>query len=772
MGALFLRMFRDWCFTSNSAWHNNGRIVVAWDPAVFSVDIQFCSSQCTHCWVEPRNGLQSFYCTFVYAFNEEVRRVDLWKDLRCLRSQKPWVLLGDFNATINIEEKVGVKVRTLHYEAFRECMIDCDLEDVQFNGCFHTWSNKQDPPDRIVAKLDRVLGNNTWMEVFEKATRFSVYNDIISAAWSDSVQGVPMFKVITKLKRVKIALKHMNKSHVGDVISFYSSSSSELERVQQAVHIDPLNPYLIDEERRIMNDHERIKGIYLDFLKQKSRMLWIQQGDANTNLLHRSLKARRKQNSVMAIRDNSGVWQETAEGVQHAFLEYYNQLLGDKMDNRIKVKASIMKEGPVLSSNNIQDLLKPFGKDEVREAVFRFPMIKLRGRMVLIVLSFKSIGILLERRLREVLPHLVAEKQSGFIKGRSIGQNVLVCQELLKHYGRSNCKPSCTIKMDIRKAYDTLDWDFLEEMLEAFGFPSQFMKLIMVCVKTPKFSLMINGMLHGFFSSKRGLRQGDPISPLLFVLRMEYLNRIFMKVARHEKFRFHDRCSDLQLTHMCFADDVILFMHGDFMSIYLMLQGVELFSKSSGLQINNSKTEIICRGMVDEEIQRVLQVSKFREGSLPIKYLGIPINSKGISAIDCASIVDKMVARIKNWSWKYLSFAARLGAMEFDGAGNVAWEDVCKSKAKGGLGIRDVDLWNIAAMGKYVWAVAKNKESLWGEEDIWQLFFGCCYSNSCLAQITEWLGWKAFDRTLNGLLRWLVNVKGVSQFWLFFGKVV
>ncbi|XP_062114662.1 uncharacterized protein LOC133825776 [Humulus lupulus] len=90
-----------------------------------------------------------------------VRRADLWEDLRCLRSMSPWVLLGDFNATINIEERVGVKVRTLHSEAFRECMIDCELEDVHYNGCFHTWSNNQDPPDRIVAKLDRVLGNST-----------------------------------------------------------------------------------------------------------------------------------------------------------------------------------------------------------------------------------------------------------------------------------------------------------------------------------------------------------------------------------------------------------------------------------------------------------------------------------------------------------------------------------------------------------------------------------------------------------------------------------
>ncbi|XP_062085454.1 uncharacterized protein LOC133791548 [Humulus lupulus] len=433
MGALFLRIFRDWCFTSNSAWHNNGRIIVAWDPTVFSMDIQFCTSQCIHCWIEPKNGLKPFYCTFVYAFNEEVKRAVPWDDLRRLRSKSPWVLLGDFNATVNNEERIGERVRTLHSEAFRECLLDCDLEDVHFNGFYFTWSNKQDQPDRIVAKLDRVLGNSTWMEVFEKASvcflpeglfdhsplvlslsnlvvlgrkpfkyfnmwqRFSMYNEVVSEAWRGTVQGVPMFNVITKLKRVKVALKQMNNHHVGDVNPLYTHFISELERVQQAVHRELQNPQLVEEEKRVRIEHERITGIYLDFLRQKSRLLWLHQGDANTHLFHRSLKSKRKQNTVLAIRDASGNWQDTAEGVQKAFIDYYTHLLGDKVHNRIKVKVNIIEEGPILSSRDTQTLLRPFGKEETREVVFL--LIKLRDRMDLIVLFSKSIGTLLVKRL-------------------------------------------------------------------------------------------------------------------------------------------------------------------------------------------------------------------------------------------------------------------------------------------------------------------------------------------------------------------------------------
>lgn len=125
----------------------------------------------------------------------------------------------------------------------------------------------------------------------------------------------------------------------------------------------------------------------------------------------------------------------------------------------------------------------------------------------------------------------------------------------------------------MRKAYDTIDWRFLKKMLEELGFTEKFIGYIMTSIITAKFSLMLNGVMHGYFPCYRGIRQRDPLSPLLFVVCMEYLSRILKRICEQAEFKFHPNCTSRQLTHPCFADDILLCCKGDFNSIHLILIG-------------------------------------------------------------------------------------------------------------------------------------------------------------------------------------------------------
>ncbi|XP_048129444.1 uncharacterized protein LOC125313674 [Rhodamnia argentea] len=119
---------------------------------------------------------------------------------------------------------------------------------------------------------------------------------------------------------------------------------------------------------------------------------------------------------------------------------------------------------------------------------------------------YKCITKILANRIAVVLPTLISPPQSAFVKGRRISDNIMLAQELFASFHHDPYLPKCAIKVDFQKAYDTLEWGFLEVVFQAFGFPSFFTKLIMLCVSSPFFSISINGELHGFFGSSRGIR--------------------------------------------------------------------------------------------------------------------------------------------------------------------------------------------------------------------------------------------------------------------------
>ena len=148
--------------------------------------------------------------------------------------------------------------------------------------------------------------------------------------------------------------------------------------------------------------------------------------------------------------------------------------------------------------------------------------------------------------------------------------NIFLVQEILRKYARKRSSPRCLLKIDLHKAYDFISWEFLDWMLKSIGFPAQFYTCIMECVSSTSFSVAVNGSIYGHFKGQWGLRQGDPLSPYLFVLCLEYFSRDMSSLKEDANFKFHPNCASIQLSHLAFADDIMLLSRGDIPSVSTM----------------------------------------------------------------------------------------------------------------------------------------------------------------------------------------------------------
>ena len=235
--------------------------------------------------------------------------------------------------------------------------------------------------------------------------------------------------------------------------------------------------------------------------------------------------------------------------------------------------------------------------------------------------------------MHDVMADIIYESQAGFIPGRKISDNIILAHELVKSYTRKNISPRSMLKIDLQKAYDSVEWTFLEQVMGGLGFREMFIQWVMKCVKTVNYTIVVNGQTTQRFDAAKGLRQGDPMSPFLFAIALEYLSRLLKGLKEEKAFKYHPKCSKLDITHLCFADDLLLFSRGDLESIKILQRCFSEFSQASGLQENLTKSSIYCGGVQMEVRQQIIQQLGYTIEELPFKYLGVPLSTKKLTII-------------------------------------------------------------------------------------------------------------------------------------------
>ncbi|XP_062119360.1 uncharacterized protein LOC133833120 [Humulus lupulus] len=504
---------------------------------------------------------------------------------------------------------------------------------------------------------------------------------------------------------------------MGDVAQNFSEAKEKYQAAQVSLQGDPHSLRLQKIEADAGESLAYHAKIYESFLRQKSKVDWLRFGDDNTAYFHTCLKQRKASNCITSVVNESGQSIENFDAVVDHFVNHFKRIMGSKSMASSTIQKSCFELGHQLTLDQQVSLVKPFSTKKVKEAFFGINSIK------------KEIN----KATISLVPKIETPSSAADYRPIACCNSIYKCiskmlcsrlaLDIIKGYKRKNIFPRCVLKIDLSKAYDMLDWNFLEDILNEFRFPAKFIKWVMACLKDPTYLLLMNGKVQGEFRGRKGLRQGDPISSLLFVLAMEYCTRLFQQASMNKGYRFHPKCKHLKIVNLCFADDL-------------------------------DKSQVYFGGVAEDEAQKLLEGLHFTEGHFPLKYLGVPLRTTRWKAGDCSLIIKKIQSKLHTWASRHLSFAGRAQLInsvllsirtfwmsifilpksvtkEVDRLcrnflwgvkdGNfqrsklhfTAWDQVCLPKCMGGLGFKDSNTWNLVLLAKYVWAVSSKHDILW-----------------------------------------------------------
>lgn len=275
----------------------------------------------------------------------------------------------------------------------------------------------------------------------------------------------------------------------------------------------------------------------------------------------------------------------------------------------------------------------------------------------------KTVSKVIANRLKRVLPNLISGTQCSFVPGRQGIDNVIIVQEMLHTMKMKKGKKGyMVIKLDLEKAYDRVNLDFLAIILKQSGLSMEFIQLILYCLKSSALQVLWVANPLDEIKPTRGLRQGDPLAPYLFVLCMEALSHLIRQQINQGNWKeIKVTRKGPNISHVMFADDLILFGEANETQGQVMQQTLQCFCGWSGQKINTNKSRVYFSPNTPKHLRQILsQMFDIPETAVLGKYLGIPIHQKRITKDTFQDVVDKVKTKLAAWKMKTMTRATRL----------------------------------------------------------------------------------------------------------------
>ncbi|GJS07102.1 RNA-directed DNA polymerase, eukaryota, partial [Tanacetum coccineum] len=579
---------------------------------------------------------------------------------------------------------------------------------------------------------------------------------------------------------------------------------AELEKIDKAMDIGVVDDSIVLRRLELKNNLLKLTEMEAKDRIQKSKVKWAVEGDENSKFFHGIINKRRSQLAIRGVFVD-GIWRSDPVRIKNAFFDHFEARFKKPADHRFKLNFQFHK---ILLKDQADDLERGVSRDEIRRAVwncgdnkspgpdgFTFEFFKkywdavgsdfceaiehfftsggfskgcnssfvtlipkiIDAKFVndfrpisLIGCVYKVVTKVLANRLVSVIGDLVSDTQSAFVAGRQILDGPFILDEILKWCKRMK-KQAMFFKVDFAKAYDSVRWDYLIDVLEAFGFGSVWCNWIRGILYSSKASILVNGSPTKEFSCYRGLKQGDPLAPYLFILVMESLHLSFSRVVEEDLFKGIQLPRSISISHLFYADDAMFIGEWSDNNLKGITNILKCFFLASGLQINVHKCQLLGVGVPNNVVQQAADSIGCSILNNQFRYLGVMVgdNMSRLKAWD--DIILKIKSRLSKWKVKTLSIGGRLTLLKsvlgaspiyamsiftvprgvlkalesirnrfFNGADQsdnkitwVAWDKVLASKKKGGLGVSSFFALNRALLLKWVWRFMSQDHSLW-----------------------------------------------------------